>query len=195
MKQTSIDVKPHTEVKLSGRAPTCSLEGLTEGKKCSVCDKVTVKQNTIAKLPHTEVTVEGREASCTKTGLTEGKQCTVCKEFTVPQEVIEKLPHAYKVISTEATCTADGYTTRTCSKCLFSEVTEVRPATGHNFVNGICTNCNSNNIHDCSHMCHKDGFVGFIWKIVNFLNRLFNLQQYCDCGILHYEKPIIAWPW
>ena len=195
VEQKLIEMLDHNIVDVPSKAPTCSSFGLTAGKKCSYCGKVTMAQQQIAKLPHTEKTIPGKAATCSQKGLTEGKQCTVCNEITVKQEVIEKLPHNYKVVVTDATCEADGYKTRTCSVCLASEVVEVYKATGHNFVNGKCTNCNSNNIHNCSHLCHKTGFIGFIWKIINFLNRLFNLQQYCDCGMLHYEKPIIAWPW
>lgn len=38
----------------------------------------------------------------------------------------------------------------------------------------------------CSHICHKNGFLGFIWKIVNFFNRLFRIKQTCECGAAHY---------
>ncbi len=39
----------------------------------------------------------------------------------------------------------------------------------------------------CEHICHSEcGFLGFIWKIVNFIFKLFDVQQYCDCGIQHY---------
>ncbi|MBQ8783250.1 MAG: bifunctional metallophosphatase/5'-nucleotidase [Clostridia bacterium] len=39
---------------------------------------------------------------------------------------------------------------------------------------------------NCEHLCHKDGFPGFIWKIVCFIFRILDIQQYCDCGSLHY---------
>lgn len=46
---------------------------------------------------------------------------------------------------------------------------------------------------DCDHLCHKTGFVGLIWKIFNFFFfRLFNIQQYCDCGVLHYGAPVFG---
>lgn len=38
----------------------------------------------------------------------------------------------------------------------------------------------------CSHMCHKDGFIGFIWKIVNFFQKLFGINPVCECGERHY---------
>ncbi len=44
---------------------------------------------------------------------------------------------------------------------------------------------------ECDHLCHKTGFLGFIWKVISFLQRFFGVQQYCDCGILHYDEPIL----
>ncbi len=39
---------------------------------------------------------------------------------------------------------------------------------------------------DCDHMCHKTGFVGFIWKIVQFFWKLFRMNPVCECGVAHY---------
>ncbi len=45
---------------------------------------------------------------------------------------------------------------------------------------------------NCDHLCHKDGILGFFWKIISFLQRLFGIQQYCDCGVLHYDAPVFG---
>ena len=39
---------------------------------------------------------------------------------------------------------------------------------------------------ECNHMCHKKGFMGFIWKLVRFFQKSFKRNQYCDCGVVHY---------
>lgn len=40
---------------------------------------------------------------------------------------------------------------------------------------------------NCSHLCHKDNaFVQFIWKIINFLSKIFGASEYCDCGMKHW---------
>jgi len=45
----------------------------------------------------------------------------------------------------------------------------------------------------CDHLCHSNNaFVKFIWKIINFFFRLFNIQQYCDCGELHYKNSVFG---
>lgn len=40
--------------------------------------------------------------------------------------------------------------------------------------------------NNCDHLCHRDGFLGFIWKIINLFNKLFKINKACDCGALHY---------
>ena len=80
--------KDHVEETIPGKAATCTEEGLTEGKKCSVCGTVTKVQETIAKTAHTEETIPGKAATCTEEGLTEGKKCSVCGTVTKTQETI-----------------------------------------------------------------------------------------------------------
>ena len=38
----------------------------------------------------------------------------------------------------------------------------------------------------CNHGCHKGGIAGFFWSISNFFNRLFGLNERCDCGAWHW---------
>lgn len=38
----------------------------------------------------------------------------------------------------------------------------------------------------CDHLCHESGFMGFIWKIINFFNKLFKSNKTCACGVNHY---------
>ncbi len=39
---------------------------------------------------------------------------------------------------------------------------------------------------ECDHICHKSGFMGFIWKIVLFFQKLFGINPVCQCGEAHY---------
>lgn len=39
---------------------------------------------------------------------------------------------------------------------------------------------------NCSCLCHKDGFSGFIWKIANLFNKLFKINSQCKCAVKHY---------
>ena len=39
---------------------------------------------------------------------------------------------------------------------------------------------------NCSHICHKTGFMGFIYKIIRIFWKLFRIHQTCECGVKHY---------
>ncbi len=44
---------------------------------------------------------------------------------------------------------------------------------------------------DCDHLCHSENPIyQMFWKILHFIFRLFNVQQYCDCGMKHYESAL-----
>ena len=121
----------HTEEIDVAVAPTCTETGLTEGKHCSVCDAVLVAQEVVAALGHTEVIDAAVAPTCTETGLTEGKHCSVCDTVLVAQEVVDVLGHSYETVVTAPTCTADGYTTYTCSVCGDTYKADEVAATGH----------------------------------------------------------------
>ena len=114
-----IEAGGHTEVVDKAVAATCSKEGATEGKHCSVCGEIFVAQKSIEKLPHTEVDIPAVRATCTKEGKTRGKQCSVCKEITKAQRVIEKEDHIFGewTIVKKATTTAEGTRKHTCTIC------------------------------------------------------------------------------
>ncbi len=38
----------------------------------------------------------------------------------------------------------------------------------------------------CNHICHQDGFMGFLWKIFIFFSKLFGTNPVCECGKIHY---------
>ena len=109
----------HQEEIVEGKAATCTETGLTDGKKCSVCQETLVAQEEIASLGHEEVTVEGKAPTCTETGLTEGKTCGVCQETLVAQKEIAALGHKEETVEAVApTCTENGNIAYThCSTC------------------------------------------------------------------------------
>ncbi len=63
-------------VKLKAVASTCTETGLTEGKKCADCGRVTLAQKTVEKKAHSNKTVTAK-ATLSKNGKTETK-CTAC---------------------------------------------------------------------------------------------------------------------
>ena len=80
-----------------------------------------------------------------------------------------EIPEMTKV-NTDAELKAEGVGTYICivtfdgSRCEISDEVEV----------------------ECTHMCHQDGFLGFLWNIINFFYKLFGLNPICECGAAHY---------
>ena len=129
-----VAAKGQTEVVDAAVAATCTATGLTEGKHCSVCDKVLVAQNVVPMKAHTEAIDAAVAASCTATGLTEGKHCSVCDKVLVAQTEVPMKAHTEAVVAAvAATCTEDGLTEgkycTVCDKVL--AVQEIAPAKGH----------------------------------------------------------------
>lgn len=91
----------HTEVFDSAVAATCTADGLTEGKHCSVCNEVLVKQDIVPTKGHIEVIDELVPATPDKEGLTEGKHCEICGTILVPQQIIPKPSHIIKFDTTD----------------------------------------------------------------------------------------------
>ncbi len=80
---------------------------------------------------------EAVEATCTEAGKTavERQYCSRCDFYNERGgEVIDALDHNYEAVVTDPTCTEDGYTTYTCSRCGDSYVANYVDALGHDFV-------------------------------------------------------------
>ena len=70
--------KAHTEVTVSGKAPTCTEKGLTDGVKCSVCGEIITAQKEISAKGHTfGEWQEVKAPTCTEKGLEEAL-CSEC---------------------------------------------------------------------------------------------------------------------
>ncbi|MBE6558887.1 MAG: hypothetical protein E7661_07790, partial [Ruminococcaceae bacterium] len=82
-------------------APTCTEQGYTT-HTCTRCDD-TYTDTEVAPLGHKP----GAAAACVK-----DQTCTVCGVV-----LTEKLGHDYKAEVTAPTCTEQGYTTHTCTRC------------------------------------------------------------------------------
>lgn len=130
----------HTPVIDEAKSPTCIKTGLTEGSHCSVCGEVIKAQEIIPATGHTEVIDEAKAPTCTETGLTEGSHCSVCGEVIIAQEIVPATGHSWNdgVVSTPATCHADGVKTYTCTKCGATK-TEVIPKLEHIWNDGVIT--------------------------------------------------------
>ncbi len=196
-----IDTDAHSFSKYSyNNDATCTKDG-TETALCdNGCGETeTVKAENTAKGHSFALYVKSEEASCGKNA----KETAVCEngcDLTDTREIAgTALSHTAgtPVISNKVapTCDKAGSYRETvkCQKCaavLTSETKSV-PALGHADANGdyICDNGGEklrSPQDDCTHMCHKTGFMGFIWKIVRFFQKLFKMNPLCECGAAHY---------
>ena len=121
----------HTEVVDKGTAATCTTAGKTDGKHCSVCNEILVEQTVIEALGHTEAIDPAKAPTCTETGKTEGSHCSVCNEILVAQQPVAPAGHKYDSVVIAPTCTAEGYTTHTCSACGDTYADNKVSASGH----------------------------------------------------------------
>jgi hypothetical protein len=113
-------------------------------------------------LEHTGLTVT-KEPTCTDSGLKEG-ECENCGRFV--QESIEPLGHDYQLdeeASTEVSCTEDGKTVYTCSRCDESFVSDLVLALGHDLqldtdeIAPDCVNVGYTALYKCSRCDYTEG--------------------------------------
>ena len=194
----TIYMLPHTEETIPAVEPTCTTTGLTEGKKCSVCKEILVEQEIVPMKDHTPGDVV-RENESSATCSAEGSYdeviyCASCGvEISRETMTIDKLPHTEEIIpAVEPTCTLTGLTEGIrCTVCKENLVPQsILPPKGHSDINndGLCDICGTNitTSIDCSCICHKTGFAGFIWRIQKIIYKTFNINKTCSCGAEHY---------
>ncbi len=156
-----------TLVQVEAQAPTCTEIGWEAYEYCTACDYTTYKEIPVAE--HTEETVKGYAATCEKAGLTDGVKCAICGAVITAQQTIDKLTHK------------DDNGDYKCDH-----------GCGHEFEKPVEPEQPDDPSEKCDHLCHKDGILGLLWKIISFFYRLFNIQQYCDCGVIHYDAPFFG---
>ncbi len=159
-------------------APTCTEKGYTT-YTCECGD--TYVADFVEANGHSHTAVVTTPA----THLTEGIMTYTCTCGDTYTETIAKTTeHSFKEeILATPTCTENGEKLFTC-ECGYS-YTEETAKTNHINTNGdfACDECET---ILCAHMCHKSGFMGFIWKIINFFWKLFGMNPVCVCGAAHY---------
>jgi len=86
--------------------------------------------------------VEAVAATCTADGFTAGVYCNDCESYIEGHETVAALGHSNdEGVVTAATCTTDGYTLYTCTVCGSTGKSDWVDATGHNYVDGVCSAC------------------------------------------------------
>lgn len=191
---------PHTPEVLPAVAATCTETGLTEGTRCSVCKEIITAQEVTKALGHDMVvTAEGYAATCTEKGLTDERKCTRCDVVEKQTEIPAEGHNLVTEYGRDATCTEDGLTDRIfCTKCDYveKEAEKISSFGGHQDLDndGFCDRCGAAvekpaPDHQCGCMCHKPGFVGWLWKSILLpICKFLGIEQECACGILHWTK-------
>lgn len=102
-----------------------------------------------------------------------------------PAMKLKEHTHTFDIEVRGPYCISDGKTTYTCF-CGEQYVEYFKSLGGHNYSGSQCTVCGFDKADNCSRMCHKDGFTGFIWKILNVFCKIFRVYPRCKCGSGHY---------
>lgn len=150
-----------TEI-ISGKAPTCTETGLTEGIRCSVCGKILKEQQVIPAKGHSfgEWIVDRKPS-----GKTNGLKHRVCSVCGYIEEEEFACVHDFKVIDRKkADCINAGYVTYECSKCGYIYTEKVKEPLGHDYQESViaptCTKVGYT-LHVCSRCndTYKDSYV------------------------------------
>lgn len=154
----TLDMIPHEEVIDQAVAATCTTDGLTEGKHCSVCNTVLIVQEVVPATHSYDDGTVSIEATCNADG-EKTFTCTVCG-YTRNDIIPKTNNHSYTTeIITVATCTEDGLKKLTCQVCGYVSE-EVINKFGHSFDNGTVT---------VSATCEKNGEKKYICKVCKFV--------------------------
>ena len=125
-KVSCLNHSPGTDYVEDERA-TCTSEG-SESIHCTVCDAtIEGSSRPTSKAPHDYVFVAKRDETCSLDGVMEHYRCSKCNNLFIKEgdnyeeasaEML-RIPggHNYESELTDPTCTKQGYTTHTCSRC------------------------------------------------------------------------------
>ena len=118
------------------KAPTCTAKGM-ETRTCTRCNASETRD--INALGHDIKHHAAKTATCTEKGWAAYDTCSRCNYSTYKE--IAATGHHHNAVVTAPTCTAQGYTTHTCTACGNSYKDSYTNALGHNYANGKCTRC------------------------------------------------------
>ena len=134
-KDVAVDALGHTEQIIPGTAADCETSGLSDGKVCTVCNKVIAEQVRVDALGHDLVVDASKStpATCTTLGQ-DFLNCTRCK-YTETKDT-PALAHNFGewITTKEPSCAESGEQTRTCANCKTIETQDLASLGGHDVV-------------------------------------------------------------
>ena len=111
---------------------TCTADG-TKTAKCDRCDETDTIADEGSALDHSFTNYVGDgNATCTQDG-TKTSKCDRCDETDTITDEGSMQEHPYESVVTAPTCTAGGYTTKTCPACGVKKIVDDTNALGHDF--------------------------------------------------------------
>lgn len=130
----------HTENIKNAKDATCTENGYTGEKVCSVCGAVTEYGHTTAALGHDYQLMNQKDATCTESGYSGDSICSRCNDVESEGTVIDKLDHEWETeyrIDKEATCMEKGSKSIHCANCSATKDLVEIDATGHKYTHVI----------------------------------------------------------
>ncbi len=138
----------HTDVIDKRVEPTCTADGMTEGKHCSACNAILLLPTSIPKIDHSFTNyIPDGNATCTEDG-TKTAKCNTCNNTdTKPDE--GSAGHKPVIdAAVPATCTNEGLTEgchcELCKEVIVAQ--KIIPISNHDYVNLECTVCKNKQI-------------------------------------------------
>ena len=209
----SDSVVGHSLVSVDAQAPTCTEIGWEAYEYCTACDYSTYVEIPVDTDAHTPLEAVKENEVAPKCGVAGSYDlvvyCDDCgAELDRETKTVDALTHTftkYEVIE-EAKCGVAGKEVATCDNGCGETDKKAIDALTHKDADGDYK-CDNGCGHEfekpapedptpdtpdepedevCDHLCHKGGFMGFIWKIIKFFSKLFKINPVCECGAAHY---------
>ncbi len=173
--------------------PTCTEGGYTT-YVCNICGD-TYTANEKEAMGHSydsSVT----EPTCTESGYTT-YICSICGDtYTADETAATGHSFGEWAVINDPSCTEEGSMERVCA-CSTKETQTIDKITHTDSdEDGYCDSCfditntqpTEDSENNCSHLCHSENVFmkKFLWPVVRFFIKLFNVNKICTCGEYHY---------